>query len=227
MKLKRFWIVLLILSPWIVGIFCSMLSKLNMQNRESLSNPSSEKEEIMAIEKATIVHNPGGRGRPSSFDATDQLVFFAYTENAACVDAYNYRGEYQFTIQLSGRERGAVSIRCHENLLYISSKYQNVFVFDDDYMVKKLSPLDRKDQDLSESWFEARGVPLEIKNGQIIRYSISRKKTSVIDIPAPILVSMYIHQIYILAILISFILFIVLKSVVRSSVLGSGKCLLK
>lgn len=68
--------------------------------------------------------------RPSLFrevKATDVLVFFGYSD--CIVDAYDYDGEFQFSILTRDSQNGAVSIWCVNDMLYLRPKTGDILIF--------------------------------------------------------------------------------------------------
>lgn len=90
------------------------------------------------------------------YDATNDYIFFAYSERIAVVDAYDMNGNYVFSIQFDQNNRGAISIRCEDNLLYVTTKEGNLFVFDGDNLVAAHSEKDAVAQGYHWSWFEGK-----------------------------------------------------------------------
>lgn len=69
----------------------------------------------------------------SKKDATDELVFL---ETRQCVYAYDFDGEFQFSISFPYRQNGWTSIGCTNDLLYIKSLDNRIYVFDRDQCVE-------------------------------------------------------------------------------------------
>lgn len=184
------FLVLLLLIPWAIGLFVSMALE-NIENNNTSLTATSEKEQIANIENAVVLTNAEQKGNYSCFDASDSLVFFAYSEQAAQVDAYNYAGEYQFSISLAYRDRGSVEIRCHENLLYINSKYGNVFVFNDDQLIERLSEEEASKAGYTIAWCNQRSVPIKIRFTKIYRYQENKKFADIASIPTVVIFRSY------------------------------------
>ena len=80
-------------------------------------------------------------GRNEAFwkcDATLDTVYFCYFDGCY-IDAYNVKGEYQYTITLNDSQNGGTSIYCTDDLLYAKSKSNDVFVFDGTNMLEKIT----------------------------------------------------------------------------------------
>lgn len=158
-------------------------------------------DEYVFTEKPFVMYNIGDRQRSSCFDATDSLVYFAYSEQYACVDAYTYDGVYQFTISLTYRDRGSVSIRCHDNLLYIQSRYGNVFIFDGDQLVDTIPSEDAKERGFTLSWFQERSTPIKIMFNKIYRYSETGDIVSTISLPTVIFWQVYMKYLVLIVVI--------------------------
>lgn len=170
-----------------VLFFCLLWSISDAYSSSKINSTESiSQEEFVHTEKASVMYNIGQRGKCSNFDATDSLVFFSYSEQNACVDAFTYDGTYQFTISLAYRDRGSVAIRCINNLLYISSKYGNVFIYDGTQLVEQLTQEQAQEQGLTLSWFQKRTVPIRLSFFKIYRYSDNGEVISKITLPATV-----------------------------------------
>lgn len=164
MTKKRFqleyWGTVLIVIAVLALLFSACRNK---SAPETVSDPPT------STENAIIAPQCEGKGNYSFFDATDSYVFFSYSEKAAQVDAYNYLGEYQFSVLLSARENGSVEIRCQDNLLYICSKYGNVFVFSGEQLIESYSEEDANSKGYTSSWFQKRSIPIKMGLSKIHR----------------------------------------------------------
>ena len=154
---------------------------------EAKDNPKAEEEKFAAIEEAIVGYQEGGTGNYCSYDATDSLVFFAYSDHSSCVNAYNHAGEYQFTINLSYRENGSIAIRCHENKLYVYSKYGNVFIFDGSQCIEKLDADTADQRGYTSIWFSKRTVSIKRHFTKILRYNESGEITDEIMTPISVI----------------------------------------
>lgn len=181
MKQKAFCIFLVI--PVVICSIFLSFGKAYATDSFDFDRLYSEKQLIGNSEKAIVISNGQGNGNYSFWDATDSLVFFSYSEQTSQVDAYDYNGTYKYTISLAYRDRGSVSIRCQDNLLYIKSKYGNVFVFDEKEQINMFSSEDSKSNGYTETWFQQRSVP--VKNGitKFYRYRLAEESPDVITKP--------------------------------------------
>lgn len=103
------------------------------------------------------------KGNYSQIDATDQLIYFAYSRSS-CVDAYNHQGEFQYAFLFPVRQNGSVQIKCVDQYLYVSDKYNNVYVFDG---VEEISYMEAKQaiqNGYNYFWFEEK-KPIQENNG--------------------------------------------------------------
>lgn len=71
-------------------------------------------------------------------EATDALVYFCYFDQCV-IDAYDYQGQYQFTITLPDSQNGGTSIHCTGDLLYAQAKNNTVYVFDGTELVETMT----------------------------------------------------------------------------------------
>lgn len=169
---------------------------------QSNTNEPNAQDDYVLTEKPVISHSIGDRHNCSEYDATDSLVFFAYSERLACVDAYTYEGDYQFTISLNYRDRGSISIRCHNNLLFIHSRYGNVFIYDGEKLIEQISSEDAKDRGFTISWFQKRSIPIKIVFLKIYRYSDAGNIISTISLPPSVFYQIYVRYIVLISIIV-------------------------
>lgn len=196
-KILLFFSVLVVLLQ--ISISQNMVRADSLVERDA-TEPTIQ-DEYVFIEKPFVIYHIGDRQRSSCFDATDSLVFFAYSEQHACVDAYTHDGVYQFTISLTYRDRGSVSIRCHDNLLYVQSKYGNVFIFDGDQLIDKITSENAKERGFTLSWFQERSIPIKIILNKIFRYSESGDIVSTISLPNDIFWQVYMKYLVLIVVI--------------------------
>ena len=148
--------------------------------------------------------------RPSvvDYDATNEYVFFAYSENLAVVDAYNMSGEFVFSILFEFREKGSISIRCENNLLYVSTKFGNVFVFDHDQLLEVIESSAATEKGYGWKWFE--GKQRNVSLIGINLYKLNQTGDIGRSIPIPFNVIWGIYSAYSLIVAIVFALCVML-----------------
>lgn len=61
-------------------------------------------------------------------DATQEYFYFAYTKYN-CVDVYGAEGEFLYSFLLPDSQNGGISVRCHNDVVYICDKRHGVHVF--------------------------------------------------------------------------------------------------
>ena len=138
------------------------------------------------------------------YDATDNYVFFAYSEKTSVVDAYNMNGDYAFSIIFGFREKGSISIRCEGNFLYVFTKYGNVFIFENDYCVKAIEANSASEQGYGWKWFENKQREIRLNGFTLQRHG--SEDNIRIPIPIDILWGLYSRYFIILVIILAIIL---------------------
>lgn len=138
------------------------------------------------------------------YDATNNYVFFAYSEKTAVVDAYSMNGDYAFSIIFGFREKGSISIRCESNYLYVFTKYGNVFVFENDHCVKAINASSASEQGYGWKWFENKQRKIGLTDFTLYRQG-SEDNTR-IPISMDILWGLYSRYFIILVIILAIIL---------------------
>ena len=133
----------------------------------SLLFPSPQPED-QPIEDGWIAAYQQGK-RTTSYsgcDATNDLIFFAYSEHASFVDAYDHSGNFQFTLFFEDKQNGVLDIRCTQQLLYVSTKAGSVFVFDRDQEVDRMTHGQAQQNGFSYFWFEEKNPNFRIDKAQ-------------------------------------------------------------
>lgn len=153
---KQPYLVALVFVVFFAGVFL-----LN------LAFPSPQPEEQPVGEDWFAAYEQGKRtGFYSSCDATNDLIFFAYTDHTSFVDAYDHSGNFQFTLYFEDKQNGVLEIRCTEQILYVSTKAGSVFVFDRDQEVRRMTHNEAKQGGFSYFWFEEKNPNFRIDNNQ-------------------------------------------------------------
>ena len=144
-------------------------------------------------------------GAITDYDATDWYVFFAYTERSANVDAYDLNGDFAFSLSFENREKGSISLRCQDGLLYVSTKYGNVFIFDGAELVERISSKEAKDQGFHYAWFENKPRQVALRWFRLYILDDSGGKKTVVPIPFAVVVDLISRNIPV-AIIVSLLL---------------------
>lgn len=147
-----------------------------------------------------------GPQRPSvvDYDATNEYVFFAYSENITVVDAYNMSGEFAFSILFEFREKGSISVRCEDNLLYVSTKFGNVFVFDHDQLLEIIEASSAAEKGYGWKWFEGKQRNVSLIGTNL--YKLNQEGDILYSIAIPFNVIWGIYSAYSLIVAIVFAL---------------------
>lgn len=76
---------------------------------------------------------------------TDDLVYFSYfSEN--CVDAYDYNGEFQYTIQFQNMTNGGVLMECRDDLLVVRVQDGTTYLFRGMECLKAMEPEEAREE---------------------------------------------------------------------------------
>lgn len=100
----------------------------------------------------------------ADIDVTDEYLFFTYATYDV-VAAYDWNGEYQFSLAFCRENNGAMGVRCEDGLLYVSDNDDNEFVFSG----KELLWMNESStSEHTVRWFSAKQeLPIQIRNGNI------------------------------------------------------------
>lgn len=128
--------------------------------------PPSQRAEERNTELWFSTYEQGRRsGSFSSCDATTELIFFAYSEKTSLIDAYDNAGNFQFTLYFEDKPNGVLKIRCENELLYVSTKSNGIFVFDGSTEVQRMTHLEATESGYTNAWFDAIKTNLLIEDG--------------------------------------------------------------
>ena len=117
----------------------------------------------------------------SECDATDDYIFFAYDEGNL-VDAYDYDGNFQFTLFFEDYSNGGFRIECHNNQLYVKTKKHAVFVFDGSSLVQEMYYSSAADLGFNATWFLNRGN-IQVSKTTVYRVNDHGEKTAIAITP--------------------------------------------
>lgn len=160
-----------------------------------LPSVSAGTEPVVPVHKSVEAYyiTEGPYTRRSSvydYDATDQYVYLAYPDDAA-VDVYDLNGHYQFSITFEHRERGDLLLQCVDNLLYVRSKYGNVFVFDGRELVEQMDSDYASNSIYTYWWFAEKTHSLSLKGFSLYKTDSSGVIQQKIQLPFEILLQIH------------------------------------
>lgn len=115
-------------------------------------------------------------------DGTDTLVYFCYSQRCV-IDAYDYDGNYQFTITLRDSQNGGTSIHCTEDLLYARSKDGTVYVFNGTEMTQTMTAAEATALGCSFSNLKSR---IYVSSDTVFRQDEAGSKAALFPVPAEV-----------------------------------------
>jgi hypothetical protein len=124
----------------------------NVSERKGLSEKEAH---AYANEKNTWVICYQQGIRTSNFyqyDATDSCLYFSYFK-PGCVDVYDTQGVFLYSIIFPERQNGGVLIRCENNLTYIRTKDNILYVFSGTEEVQHMYYDTAKEKGYDSFWF--------------------------------------------------------------------------
>ena len=107
------------------------------------------------------------------------------------MDAYDFDGNFAFRLRFENKENGALSIRCQDDLLYVSSKYHNVFVFDGDTLIRQMTYQEAREKGFKGSFFSERSKTVTQRWGRFYRLNEDGSLGSAIKLPVVVSVDYY------------------------------------
>lgn len=114
-------------------------------------------------------------------DATSKNIYFSYSQDN-CVDVYSNNGDFCFTIHLPQYPKGAVMIRCANDILYIRDKTDKVYVYSGSSKIDEFSKLQAEMLGYDYNWFR--------NNSEEIRVGVNRDFITLADESGLILTSL-------------------------------------
>lgn len=148
---------------------------------------------VPSVEKHQVLYGLGKRsGSISDYDATSEYIFFAYAEQGAVVDAYDFEGNYAFSLSFESRERGSISLRCYKDLLYVNTKKGNVLVFDGTCLVDQYDIDASRANGYTDQWFNDKRRNISAEGLALYRLDEAGVRREKIAVPRSIV--WQIHQ---------------------------------
>ena len=190
MKNKPFLILVII---WLSAIPIIMLVKTYISphiNTEKTVTPVVQEnpDENFVVTYSESTDSAGAMG---DYDATADYVFFSYSERTSVVEAYDFDGNFAFRLHFEGKKNGAIDIRCQDDLLYVKSKYTNIFVFDGDQLVRMMSYQEARAEGYGGAFFSERSNTVTQRWGRFYRLNEDGSLGSKINLPFHITVDFY------------------------------------
>lgn len=140
-------------------------------------------------ERHVISYIQNASGYAGDIAATKDAVFVAYNEKMAAIEAYNYRGVYQYTILLADAQNGGIRLWSDGDILYVSSKYGNVFAFQGQQLLWKMDFGEAREQGIDNYFSRPSNVSV---NGDTVLV-MNEKNQIAAKVPLPIRTTMQIH----------------------------------
>lgn len=190
MKNKPFLILVII---WlsaipIIGLVKTYITP-HINSEKQLGTVVSENPDERSV--VSYAEGTDSAGSMGDYDATAEFAFFSYSERTAVVDAYHMDGNFAFRIHFENKENGALDICCQDDLLYIRSKYSNVFVYDGDKLVRQMTYQEAKEEGYSGRFFSENSKTVTNRWGRFYRLNEDGSLGSVIDLPFAVSVDHY------------------------------------
>lgn len=140
-------------------------------------------------ERPVISYTQSSSGYAGDIAATKDAVFVAYNEKMAAIEAYNYRGVYQYTILLADAQNGGIRLWSDGDILYVSSKYGNVFAFQGKQLLWQMDVGEAREQGIDD--YFARPSNVSVDGNTVI--VMNEENQIAAKVPLPIRTTMQIH----------------------------------
>ena len=180
-------IIWLLVAMVVIGVKMLIVPHLNIE-KPPVQIVSENPDERCVV---TYTEGTDSAGAISEYDATGDYIFFSYSERTAVVDAYDFDGNFAFRLHFENKENGALSIRCQDDLLYVSSKYHNVFVFDGDTLIRQMTYQEAREEGFKGSFFSERSKTVTQRWGRFYRLNEDGSLGSAIKLPVVVSVDYY------------------------------------
>lgn len=183
MNIKHIFLILVVVMMLFTILPCYTLASNTPENE------LSERElRIYATEHQTWVLSDQQGSRNSDFyqyDATDTRLYFSYSEYS-CVDVYDLEGTFLYSLVFPNRENGSVNVRCENNLAYISSKDNILYIFSDRVETENMDYDTARKEGYDFYWFNENDPSMTVDDYHISWYDESGALIKQIQTPSVI-----------------------------------------
>lgn len=145
--------ILFFIAILLMGIGCSMLSvpagaveSGGMSEKEARAYANEHNTWVLCYQQGTRTSNF------YQYDATDSCLYFSYSK-PGCVDVYDTQGVFLYSIIFPERQNGTVCVRCENNLTYIRTKDNILYVFSGTEEVQHMDYDAAKEIGYDSFWF--------------------------------------------------------------------------
>ena len=159
-----------------VGVIRSILGKSNI-------------EESVVQEVPVISYSQSTSGYAGDIVATKDAVFVAYNEKMAAIDSYDYSGAYQYTILLANSQNGGISLWSDGEILYVCSKYGNVFAFKGQDLIWEMDAKEATNQGVNVYFTRPSNVSM-VGNNAVVK---NHQNQVTAKVQLPVKTTMQIH----------------------------------
>ena len=180
-------IIWLLVAVVVIGVKMLIVPHLNIE-KPPVQIVSENPDERSVV---TYTEGNDSAGALGDYDATGEYVFFSYSDRTAVVDAYDLDGNFAFRIHLENKDNGGIRIRCQDELLYVDSKYHNVFVFDGDTLIRQMTYQEAREEGFKGSFFSERSKTVTQRWGRFYRLNEDGSLGSAIKLPVVVSVDYY------------------------------------
>ena len=180
-------IIWLLVAVVVIGVKMLIVPHLNIE-KPPVQIVSENPDERSVV---TYTEGNDSAGALGDYDATGEYVFFSYSDRTAVVDAYDLDGNFAFRIHLENKDNGGIRIRCQDELLYVDSKYHNVFVFDGDTLIRQMTYQEAMEEGYKGSFFSERSKTVTQRWGRFYRLNEDGSLGSAIKLPVVVSVDYY------------------------------------
>ena len=103
----------------------------------------------------------------SQCDATDEYLYFSYSNSRTSVDVYDLDANYLYTLCFPDRNNGAVYIRSDQNKMYIKLRNDYVFVFQGKEELSFMTEEEADSKGYTNDWFQAADSRLVVDDSRL------------------------------------------------------------
>lgn len=136
--MKKLFAVILLFIFILVCLTDSVVSAIKTP-RYNIEQEQKAREHVQLTQMLVMISQKGKRNEKHyQVVINDQIVYFSYLKSS-CVDAYDFEGNFLFSIIVPDYSKGVINLCCYEKELFVFSKSGDLFVVGTKGQINKFS----------------------------------------------------------------------------------------
>ena len=187
-------------------VLCVLITYNGNPQNKDLNNALSD-DSISQNDDFTISHKQiKQKGSMSDFDATNENIYFSYSEKGSVVDVFDNQGNYLYSITFADQEKGNLLVRCKNGKLFVRQKNGCVKVFSDIALTDSFSKEVATKNGMDYQWFTQAPESIKLKGIKFYRIDPLNGLQSPIPIPGYVIISYYMPYVLCVIVILIFVL---------------------